>query len=137
MPFGNRARINLEHGGWNLSKEHYETVTYWYGLPAPSLIKTDELNIGSTESEEYHAYDSPEASEVQKIVSRYDGLGIDTFPDDAWELTDQQRDEYNRYIGAEVFPAHKKIGRFTKGNTEFSIHLEPDNHGALLRRTLD
>ena len=51
MPFGNRAVINLEHGGWNESKEHYETVTYWYGLPAPSLIKTDEINIGNAHSE--------------------------------------------------------------------------------------
>lgn len=28
MPFGNRAKIQLEHGGENLSSEHYETVTY-------------------------------------------------------------------------------------------------------------
>ena len=35
MPFGRNARIQLEHGGVNESTEHYETVTYWYGLPAP------------------------------------------------------------------------------------------------------
>ena len=46
MPFGKNARITLEHGGTNESTEHYETVTYWYGLPAPSLVKTDELAIG-------------------------------------------------------------------------------------------
>ena len=34
MPFGRNARIRLEHGGTNDSTEHYETVTYWYGLPA-------------------------------------------------------------------------------------------------------
>ena len=33
MPFGKNARIRLEHGGENESTEHYETVTYWYGLP--------------------------------------------------------------------------------------------------------
>ena len=33
------------------STEHYETVTYWYGLPAPSLIQTDELKIGDEASE--------------------------------------------------------------------------------------
>ena len=41
FPFGKNAKICLEHGGTNESKEHYETVTYWYGLPAASLVKTD------------------------------------------------------------------------------------------------
>ena len=31
MPFGRNAVIRLEHGGTNLSTEHYETVAYWYG----------------------------------------------------------------------------------------------------------
>ncbi len=39
MPFGKNARIQLEHGGTNESTQHYETVTYWYGLPAPSLVQ--------------------------------------------------------------------------------------------------
>ncbi len=43
MPFGKNARIRLEHGGTNESTEHYETVTYWYGLPAASLVQTDDL----------------------------------------------------------------------------------------------
>jgi len=43
MPFGRNARIQLEHGGQNESDEHYETVTYWYGVNRPTLIKTDEL----------------------------------------------------------------------------------------------
>lgn len=138
MPFGNRAVINLEHGGWNLSKEHYETVTYWYGLPAASLIKTDEINIGDPHSENYHEYQSEHASEVQEIISRYDGLGIDTYPKSAWEIRDEEsRNNYKRYIGGELFPAHLETGRYTRGTSEFSVHLEPDNHGALLRRTID
>jgi hypothetical protein len=145
MPFGNRAVINLEHGGWNLSKEHYETVTYWYGLPAASLIKTDEINIGDPDSENYHVYQSEHASEVQEIISRYDGWGIDKCPkpddDTAWEI-DEEKDEklvknYERYIGSDVFPAHLETGRYTRGTSAFSVHLEPDNHGALLRRTID
>ena len=50
------ARIQLEHGGTNLSTEHYETVTYWYGIPAPSLVETDVLKIGNPESERGHNY---------------------------------------------------------------------------------
>ena len=77
MPFGKNARITLEHGGENDSKEHYETVTYWYGLPAASLVKTDELAVGDVESEEAHGYHSPDASAPQEVTSRYE-WGVDT-----------------------------------------------------------
>ncbi len=72
MPFGKRARITLEHGGRNQSREHYETVTFWYGLPSPSLVLTDTVDIGDTASEEAHAYRSPEASPPRTILSRYE-----------------------------------------------------------------
>ena len=59
MPFGKNARIQLEHGGADDSIEHYRTVTYWYGLPAPSMLKTDSLEIGDLTSETDHHYVSP------------------------------------------------------------------------------
>ncbi len=77
MPFGKNALIRLEHGGTNESTEHYETVTYWYGLPAPSLVKTDELRVGDEASETQHRYASPEASQPYEITSRYE-WGVDT-----------------------------------------------------------
>ena len=77
MPFGKNARITLEHGGENDSKEHYETVTYWYGAPAPSLVKTDEFSVGDAASEKEHAYHSPQASEPYEVSSRYE-WGVDT-----------------------------------------------------------
>ena len=36
--------------------EHYETVTYWYGLQQPALVLTDELDVGNAESEKRHRY---------------------------------------------------------------------------------
>jgi len=60
MPFGKNALIRLEHGGTNESTEHYETVTYWYGLPAASLVKTDEIAVGDPSSERAHSYRSPD-----------------------------------------------------------------------------
>src|SRR4029453_17861651 len=51
FPFGKNARIQLEHGGINESTEHYQTVTYWYGSPKATLVKTDELKIGDVVSE--------------------------------------------------------------------------------------
>jgi hypothetical protein len=118
MPFGKNARICLEHGGTNQSTEHYKTVTYWYGVPGPSLKKTDELQIGDEESEKKHRYHSPEASAAYEITSRYE-WGVD-------------------HIGKrEIFPAHTDRGRSTKGTSEFTIQLNPKNLGVLLRRKLD
>ncbi|MCH5376609.1 MAG: DUF2961 domain-containing protein, partial [Planctomycetes bacterium] len=113
MPFGRRAVIRLEHGGENQSTEHYQSVTYWYGLPAPSLILTDELNVGHSESEQAHEYTSPDASEPYELTSRYE-LGLDR-----------------------IYPPHTEIGRTTNTFTEFSVKLRQDNLGVLLRRTLD
>jgi hypothetical protein len=78
FPFGKNARIQLEHGGVNDSVEHYKTLTYWYGLPAASLVKTDTLKIGDKASEGEHGYQSPQASEPYTITSRYE-LGPDQF----------------------------------------------------------
>src|SRR5437667_8367980 len=80
MPFGKNARITLEHGGTNESPEHYETVTYWYGLPGSSLIQTDTLQLGDDASETSHDYLSPDASPPQKITSRYE-CGVDHLKD--------------------------------------------------------
>lgn len=118
MPFGKNARIQLEHGGIDESSEHYETVAYWYGLPSPSLIKTDELSVGDPASEKAHAYDSPEASAPIEITSRYE-WGVDHLE------------------GKEIFPAHTEVGRYTTGTSEFTLKLRPDNLGVMLRRTLD
>jgi hypothetical protein len=118
MPFGKNARIQLEHGGTDESSEHYETVTYWYGLPSPSLIKTDELSVGDRESEKVHEYHSPEASEPVEITSRYE-WGVDHLG------------------GKEIYPAHAEVGRYTSGTSEFTLKLTADNLGVMLRRTLD
>jgi len=118
MPFGKNAVIRLEHGGENASREHYETVTYWYGSPHASLVMTDDLDVGDARSEQGHSYVSPAASEVVEITSRYE-WGVDTLGD------------------KEIYPAHTERGRYTKGTSEFTLQLEPRNFGVLLRRTLD
>lgn len=118
MPFGKNAVIRLEHGGNNESQEHYETVTYWYGLPAPSLLKTDELMIGDASSERQHHYSSPEASKPYGLISRYE-WGPDT-----WQ-------------GAEVYPAERDRGRTTKTASEFTLKVDSRNLGVMLRRKLD
>jgi hypothetical protein len=117
MPFGKNARITLEHGGTNESVEHYETVAYWYGLPAPSLVQTDELSVGDEQSEKSHQYSSPQASAPYELTSRYE-WGVDHLKD------------------MEIFPATTDHGRTTAGTSEFTLRLRPDNLGVMLRRKL-
>lgn len=118
MPFGRDARIQLEHGGTDESTEHYQTLTYWYGAPAASLVKTDELKIGDTASESAHDYFSPDASAPYAITSRYE-WGVDTIK------------------GREIFPATTDYCRKTTGVSEFTLRIIPQNRGVLLRRKLD
>lgn len=118
MPFGKNARIQLEHGGTDNSSEHYETVTYWYGLPSPSLVQTDELSVGDAASEKAHQYYSPRASKPVQITSRYE-WGVDHLD------------------GKEIYPAHTEVGRYTTGTSEFTLKITPQNLGVMLRRTLD
>ncbi|HWY74537.1 MAG TPA: DUF2961 domain-containing protein, partial [Verrucomicrobiae bacterium] len=134
MPFGKNALIRLEHGGENQSTEHYETVTYWYGLPSPSLIKTDTLQIGDPASERTHFYYSPEASAPYAITSRYE-WGVDTM-----KLPAKARDETSTNSAPatrEIYPSQTDQGRKTAGTSVFTIKLERQNFGVLLRRKLD
>jgi hypothetical protein len=118
MPFGKNARVQLEHGGTNDSNEHYRAVSFWYGMPRPCLVQTDVLHVGDGEDERVHAYSSPSASEVQTLTSRYE-WGID------------------RTLLTEIYPATTDTGRFTTGTSEFTLAIDPQNRGVLLRRKLD
>ncbi len=118
MPFGKNAVIRFEHGGTNESKEHYESVVFWYGANRPTLVHTDRLQIGDAASEADHDYVSKEASPPYGIESRYE-WGVD--------LLD----------GREIYPTRTDQGRKTTGTTEFNLTLDPANIGILLRRKLD
>jgi hypothetical protein len=135
MPFGKRAVIRFEHNE-NVAQEHYETVCYWYGLPAPSLVKTDSLDIGKPAEEQRHDYHSPQASAPDTLRSRYE-WGPDAYPAHAWGYDLPKRPGYKELIGKEIYPAHTEDGRTTTGSSEFTLRLRKDNVGALLRRTLD
>lgn len=118
MPFGRNARVGLEHGGNNESTEHYRSVAFWYGLHRPCLIRTDELHVGDPQDETRHRYESPTASDVQTITSRYE-WGPDVLD------------------GKEIFPATTDTGRYMKGTSTFVLRIEPRNLGVMLRRKMD
>jgi hypothetical protein len=111
MPFGRRARIQMEHGGSNESPERYRSVAYWYGHPGACLVPSDELHVGDPADETRHGYLSPEASAPETLSSQYE-LGV-------------------------TAPVSTDTGRHTIGTTEMRLALDPLNVGVLLRRKLD
>jgi D-arabinan exo alpha-(1,3)/(1,5)-arabinofuranosidase (non-reducing end) len=111
MPFGRRARIQMEHGGSNESPERYRSVAYWYGHPGACLVRTDELHVGDAADEAHHQYLSPQASPVETLSSQYE-LGV-------------------------AAAASSDSGRHTTGSTELRLAIDPRNVGVLLRRKLD
>jgi hypothetical protein len=118
MPFGKRARIQLEHGGTDDSTEHYRTLATWYGWPGACLVQTDSLHVSDAADEAAHGYVSPQASPVDTLTSRYE-WGVD-------------------HVGSvEIYPATTDTGRHTTGASEFTLAIDPDNAGVLLRRKLD
>lgn len=122
MPFGRNAVIRFEHGGENNEKEEYESVAYWYGLPGASLVLTDTLDVGDEASEAAHAYDSPSASAPVTIQSRFE-----------WGPDHMKIGDYE----FELYPEQTRTGRSMTGTSEFDVTIRPENHGVLLRRTLD
>ena len=110
MPFGKNARIQLEHGGSDDAVEHYRTVAYWYGRPAPCLVASDVLHVGDAAEEAAHRYVS--SGTRFEATSRWDGLGPDA-------------------------PASADVGRVTSDGSAFTVAIDPRNRGVLLRRKLD
>jgi Protein of unknown function (DUF2961) len=111
MPFGRRARIQLEHGGTDESSEHYTSVAYWYGRRGACLVLSDQLHVGDAADEAKHAYHSPDASNPETLKSRYE-LGV-------------------------VSPETSDTGRHTSGVTELRLAIDPLNVGVMLRRKFD
>jgi hypothetical protein len=122
MPFGNRAVIRLEHGGLNDSTEHYQTVTYWYGAPKATLVRTDQLKIGDSASEQAHGYAGD--GERYELTSRYE-WGPDTF------RTSKDGPE------TVIYGPHRELCRKMTNRSEFVLSIDPNNAGVMLRRTLD
>jgi len=130
MPFGRNALIRLEHGGTDESVEHYQSVVYWYGAPAAALVKTDELKVGDAASEKAHDYVSPQASAPYEITSRYE-WGVDSLP------ASERKSPAHPSDRKEFYGPHTDYGRKTTGSSEFTLQLNPNNMGVLLRRKLD
>jgi hypothetical protein len=120
FPFGRNAVIAMEHGIINISHEHYEGCSYWYGVHDAGLILTDEVIVCDEESMQAHHAFSVNAQAPYRLTSRYDWGPHEDFP--------MQR---------EYFPAQSDMVRNTYGVTEFDVTLDPDNIGLMLRKKFD
>jgi hypothetical protein len=118
MPFGKNARIQLEHGALDDSTDHYQSVTYWYGRSGACLVQSDSLHVSDPVDETLHDYQSPAASDIDQLTSRYE-WGVD------------------HLNGIEIYPASSDTGRHMTGTSEFTLRIDPENAGVLLRRKLD
>lgn len=130
FPFGKRAVINLEHGGHNSEPEHYEGVVYWYGAPGATLKLTDELNVCHSLDAERHRYESPSAAPPYELSSRYE-WGPDT--DEASNFVNREENISAR----QYFPPESDSVRIMRGISTFTVELDPENLGVMLRRKFD
>ncbi|HEX8521038.1 MAG TPA: DUF2961 domain-containing protein [Tepidisphaeraceae bacterium] len=132
FPFGRNAQIHLEHGGTNDSAEHYETVTYWYGLPAASLIQSDQLLIADERSEQSHHYTT--TSPADAGATQASPPQQPAAPGSIYEFTSRYGphapDDRTETVRARAIT---RAG----GDSEFTLNLDPHNQGVLLRRKLD
>ena len=79
ISFRSGIKYGLEHGdSWwtntsnQLNADYYSTV-FWYGLPNPDLKKTDELDVGNSQSEASHLYTSSSSSDIPTQSFFYEG----------------------------------------------------------------
>lgn len=131
FPFGNRAIIGLEHGGGNTSQQHYSGVVYWYGAPAATLDCTDEVNVCHEADAAAHDYRSPTAEAPYSLVSRYE-WGADTNAPGWWHA-----DPKSSHGSRQFYPAVEDLVRVMRGTSEFTLKIDPENLGVMLRRKFD
>lgn len=111
VPFSTGLRFGIEHGPANDRAAQYGSTAYWYGRDDAGREVTDRLDIGDPASEAAHDYMSTDPGEPEALTSVFEGS------DDQHEVTD--------------------TGRATHAVVTFTMSLDPDNDGAVLRRQAD
>lgn len=111
VPFSTALRFGIEHGPANDRAAQYGSTAYWYGQHSPGRAVTDRLDIGDPASEAAHGYHSTDSGTPVELISMFEGI------DDERQVTD--------------------TGRATSAVVTFTVALDPDNDGAVLRRQSD
>jgi hypothetical protein len=111
VPFRSHLRASIEHGGQNDTANNAWVLAYYYQKPVNRATLTDTLNVGNTASETSHAY----------TITTQTWAGTQNFT----------------YAGVNNKVGVTDDGRAHKGTSQFTLALNPQNQGAILRRRLD
>jgi len=112
IPFTTSIRVGIEHGPRNDVSADIRSVAFYYKVPEPLAALSDELDVGSSVSENAHGYVATGGTWAGTSSGTYEG------DDDDVTVTDN--------------------GRRLAGGSEFTVAVAPpDNAGVLLRSRVD
>lgn len=111
IPFRKHLRAGIEHGGVDDVAEDVWTLAYYYFQPKTRLTFTDRLDVGDPASEAAHHYSVTGGTWSGSLTNSYDG----------------NFDHVNI----------ASTGRAHRGTSEFTLAIQPDNAGVILRRRFD
>nr|WP_246427693.1 DUF2961 domain-containing protein [Paenibacillus phyllosphaerae] len=110
-PFRTELVFGIESGEFNNQYIRHSGLLFYYGIDAPGMALTDELDIGNRASEGIHRYRSSGSRGCYTLASYYEGREDQLLVQD--------------------------VGHETEGWSEFVISVDPDNRGVRLRRRSD
>jgi hypothetical protein len=111
VPFHSSLRFSIEHGPVSDFPVRYSSTAYWYGKDQVALRSTDVLTIGDSASESAHGYDTGT-------------------PHTSYELTSVYEGDFDHV-------QMKQVGRSGSTPVTFSLAIDAQNRGVVLRRTSD
>jgi len=112
VPFNAALRFGIEHGPVDDVPATYSSTAYWYGQDRYALRTTDTLDVGATASEAAHGYTSPDAGTPYTLTDTFEGNDGPPQPVTA-------------------------AGLATTAPLTFTLSIDPNNGGILLRRMSD
>jgi hypothetical protein len=116
ISFNNSFKLSVEHGfiGRNTYVQHEEfrSLAFWYSFSDQNALEeTDKIDIGIPDSEKEHNYSVRNLQSSQRLKASYEG-----------------EDDYKIY---------EESGNYLLGGSEFTININPNNNGVVLRRRFD
>ncbi len=111
VPFHSSLRFTIEHGPLSDFPVKYSSTAYWYGRSQAALRSTDVLTVGDTASEAAHGYTTGSSDTRYEVTSSYEG-------------------DFDDVVSKEAVRAESRAVTFT-------VNVDKDNHGVILRRTSD
>ncbi|HWL85241.1 MAG TPA: DUF2961 domain-containing protein, partial [Polyangiaceae bacterium] len=111
IPFQKHMRLSHEHGPADETSANAWNLAYYYYQPTPRLQSSDTLSVGDAVSESNHAYS----------ITSQSWQGARTFTFEGENQTVQST----------------ATGRAHKGESQFTLAVNPNNRGVVLRRLLD